>query len=73
MHHTELDNIEKRSIEARTLLLDICKLMIQNKLALKYDEGQDWHEELIKNEHIRVKINILVNMIADQMVEREDA
>ena len=27
---------------------------------------------MIKVEHIRVKINILVNLIAEQMVERED-
>ena len=56
--------MEERSIQARTLLLEISKLMISNGIELTYDEHQDWHEELIKVEHIRVKINILVNLIA---------
>ena len=63
--HEELKNIEKRSIQARTLLLEISKLAIQNNICLKYDEEQDWYQELIKSEHIRVKINMLINMIAD--------
>lgn len=37
--HQEIENIEQRSIEARTLLLEICKLMIENGIVL------DWSEE----------------------------
>ena len=54
------------------MLLEIVKLMIENGIVLRYDEDQDWHDELIKVDHIRIKINILVNMLSDQMVERED-
>ena len=46
--------------------------MIEYNIVLKYDADQDWCDELIKVDDIRIKINILVNMVADQMAERED-
>ena len=63
--HPCINNIEKRSILARTILLEICKLMIENDMELVADMEQDWCRELIKNDHIRLKMNILVNLVAD--------
>ena len=35
--HPSINNQEKRSILARTLLLEICKLMIENEIELTTD------------------------------------
>ena len=35
--HPTINNIEKRSILARTLLLEICKVMIENDIQLTTD------------------------------------
>ena len=45
--------------------------MMRNNIELRYDEHEKWLRELAKVEQIRVLVNKLVNIVSDQMVERE--
>ena len=40
---------------------------------MRYDEHEKWLGELAKVEQIRILVNRLVNIVSDQMVERERA
>jgi len=57
--------MDQQSIRARGLLLEIVRLMIQHNVTLDYDIEQNWFDQLVKIDQVRIKINILINIVAN--------
>ena len=64
---------EDYALEARSILLKICALMMHYKIGLKREPGQDWVEILASNDEIASLVNRLSNLVVAQMMERENA
>ena len=62
---------EDYAIEARSILLKISLLMMQNNITLKLGAGQDWISILSGQPDIAILVNELCNLMVEQMAERE--